>query len=161
VRTNVANAAEVSKIYEELATRALSLNAAARVEGILVQEQIKGGIEMIIGLVHDPLFGPALTVGAGGIFAEVAKDFVVSPLPVDAEDVEDMVGRLRMAPLLSGVRGMKPVNRTALIQAILSVARLGEAAGSRLMELDVNPLIVLADRVVAVDALAVAGGSKQ
>lgn len=160
VKLGVADEAGARATFDALVARAKQVNAEARVDGVLVQEQVAGGIEMILGLVNDPLYGPTLTIGMGGIFTEVAKDVAVCPLPVDAGDVRAMIASLRMAPLLAGARGMKPASMDSLVDAALAVASLGESAGAALAELDINPLIVRSDRVVAVDALAIAGGGQ-
>jgi acetate---CoA ligase (ADP-forming) len=84
-------------------------------------------------------------------------DVAVRPLPVDAADISEMVAELKVARLLAGARGAKPANLDAFVDLALRVARLGESAGSRLAELDLNPVLVTHERAVAVDALAVAG----
>ncbi len=142
--------------FEQIVGRAHAANPDARIEGVLIQEQISGGIEMLIGLTHDAHLGPALTIGAGGIHAEILRDVAVRPLPVDARDIREMIASLRIAPLLAGARGRPPADLDALVAMALAVAGLGLAAGPRLAELDLNPVIALPDRAVAVDALVVA-----
>jgi acyl-CoA synthetase (NDP forming) len=138
---------------------ALGRKAGAQaIDGLLVQEQVAGGVEMIVGLTQDAQFGPTLTVGSGGVYAEALNDVVASPLPVGRNDVREMIAALRMAPLLDGLRGAPPADREALIDLVLKVADLGLAAGPRLQEMDLNPVLVLPDRAVVVDALAVAAG---
>ena len=123
---------------------------------MLVQEQVAAGVEMIVGLIHDPVSGPMLTIGAGGIYAEVLRDIAVRPLPVDEADVREMVASLKVNALLEGVRGKPRADVDALIRAALAIATLGESAGARVAELDVNPLIVTPNGAVAVDALIIA-----
>jgi acyl-CoA synthetase (NDP forming) len=130
---------------------------ARRIDGLLVQEQVTDGVEIIVGLSQDAQFGPILTVGSGGVYAEALKDAVSSPLPVGRNDVHDMLAALRMAPLLDGLRGAPAADREALVDLILKVAELGLAAGPRLREMDLNPVLALPDRAVVVDALVVAG----
>jgi len=156
VLLGVADAPAVREGYATLMQRACKADPQARIDGVSVQEQVQGGVEMILGLVNDPLFGPSLSVGMGGIFTEALKDSVVCPLPVDAQDVRDMIGRLRMGGLLQGLRGRPAADIEAVVRAALALAALGEAAGPALAEVDINPLIALPDRAVAVDALAVA-----
>ncbi len=151
--------ADAAAIYAELVARAAELDPAARIDGVLIQEQLSGGVEMLVGLSYHPATGTALTIGAGGIYTEIMDDVAVRPLPVDAEDIREMVAGLKVARLLAGARGAKPANLEAFVELALSVARLGESAGSRLAELDLNPVLVTPDRAVAVDALAVAGAS--
>jgi acyl-CoA synthetase (NDP forming) len=137
--------------------RAKQLDPAAAIDGVLIQEQLSGGVEMLAGLSYHPATGTALTIGAGGIYTEIMDDVAVRPLPVDAGDIRDMVAGLKVAKLLAGARGAKPANLDAFVELALKVAQLGESAGSRLAELDLNPGLVTHERAVAVDALAVAG----
>ena len=159
VRLHVESAAEAESVYVELTERARQLDAKAQIDGVLIQEKIAAGVEMIVGLSQDPQLGPALTVGAGGIYAEILRDVAVRPLPVDADDVREMIASLKLSPLLDGARGSKPVDKEALVKVALAVASLGESAQGQLCELDLNPVIVQTHRAVAVDALAVSAGA--
>jgi acyl-CoA synthetase (NDP forming) len=98
-------------------------------------------------------------VGTGGVFAEVLSDTTVRPLPLDRRDAEDMVKSLRGHALLSGARGQAKADIKALVDLILSVARLAAACGDRLVELDLNPVVVRPRGAVAVDSLVVVSGS--
>ena len=114
---------------------------------------------MIVGITHDSQLGAAVMVGTGGIFAEVLRDVAVRPLPLDEHDAREMIDSLRGAALLRGARGRAPADIEALVQVIVSVARLATACGDRLAELDLNPVIVSATGAVAVDSLVVAGAA--
>ena len=92
-------------MYSELVDRATRAKRGPRIEGVQIQEQVQGGTEMIVGVTRDPVFGPAVLVGTGGVFAEILKDVAVRPLPVDRRDAQEMVQSLRGFPLLSGARG--------------------------------------------------------
>ena len=157
VRLNIASVDEAREAAQALLARAKGLDPLAPIDGVLVQEQIGKGVEMIIGLSQDTQFGPTLTIGAGGIYAEVLKDVAVAPLPVSEADVREMIASLRLAPLLDGVRGAPAGDKEAFVAMAMKVAALGESAGAKLAELDLNPVMVLPDRAVAVDSLAVAG----
>ncbi|MBY8821019.1 acetate--CoA ligase family protein [Sphingomonas colocasiae] len=157
VMLGIDTADAVRQAFDTIIARAQAARPDARIEGVLVQEQIVGGVEMLVGLTHDPHLGPAITIGAGGIHAEILRDVSVRPLPVDEQDIREMIGGLRIAPLLAGARGRPPADLDALVTLALAVAGLGLAAGSKLAELDLNPVIALPDRAVAVDALMVAG----
>jgi acyl-CoA synthetase (NDP forming) len=159
LKLGVATAADAEAAAQGLLDRARALKPDARIDGVLVQEQVSGGVEVIVGLTQDPQFGPALTIGAGGIYAEILKDVAVAPLPVDADDVREMIARLRIAPLLAGARGARPADVEGLVDLALKVARLAQAAGGRIEELDLNPVVVRPDRVVAVDALVIAAAA--
>ncbi len=150
--------ADAASVYTELMARTVELDAGAPIDGVLIQEQLSGGVEMLVGLSHHPATGTALTIGAGGIYAEIMDDVAVRPLPVDAADIREMVAGLKVAKLLAGARGAPPASIEAFVDLALRVASLGESAGARLAELDLNPVLVTQENAVAVDALAVAGG---
>lgn len=160
VRLGITDAEQAFETAYQLLARAAELAPAAHIDGILVQEQVPPGVEMIIGLTQDPQFGPSLTIGAGGIHAEVMKDALTAPLPVSGSDVREMIRELRMAPLLEGVRGAAAADQSSLVRMAVAVADLGWAADGLLVELDLNPVIVLPDRAVAVDALVVGVGAR-
>lgn len=138
------------------------LQQAARVAGVsqpprvLVQRLVSGGTEMIIGVKRDPTFGPAVLVGAGGIFVEVLRDVALKVAPISTDDLDDMLGRLRVLPLLEGARGRRPRDLAALRDGVARVAALA-VAFPEIAELDVNPLLVLhqGQGSLAVDARVV------
>lgn len=159
VAVGVADAAAVRATFEAFVARARAVNPAARIDGVLVQQMVRDGTEMIVGITHDSQLGAAVMVGTGGIFAEVLRDVAVRPLPLDEHDAREMIDSLRGAALLRGARGRAPADIEALVQVIVSVARLATACGDRLAELDLNPVIVSATGAVAVDSLVVAGAA--
>ena len=124
-------------------------------DGFLIEEMAPPGQEVVIGAVRDPQFGPMIMVGLGGIFVEVLADVAFRLCPITARDAHAMLGELRGAALLSGVRGGEAVSQDAIVDALL---RIGGADGllmehgDTIEELDINPLIVSAESAVAVDA---------
>ncbi|MGK7866034.1 acetate--CoA ligase family protein [Falsiroseomonas sp. E2-1-a20] len=128
-------------------------------EGLLVQEQVSGGIEMILGLVRDPHLGSAVLLGAGGTAAEIFGDTVLRMLPLTGRDALDMVAGLKVSRILAGYRGAPAADVPALVAAILAFSSMGEAFGERLLEAEINPLFVLpaGQGVRAADGLAVLG----
>lgn len=112
-------------------------------------------VELILGLTRDPQFGLALVIGAGGVLVELCKDSVTLLLPVDRPLVEQALASLKIAPLLNGYRGQPPADKAAIVEAVLSLARFAEDYAGAVVEVDVNPLFVLAEGqgVVAVDAI--------
>jgi len=144
------------------------LQQAAREAGVrnpprvLVQRMVSGGTEMIIGAKRDPTFGPTVLAGAGGIFVEVLRDVALKVVPLGDGDLDDMLGRLRVLPLLEGARGRKPRDLEALRECVRQVAELA-AACPEIAELDVNPLLVLhqGQGAVAVDARVVLGPAER
>jgi acyl-CoA synthetase (NDP forming) len=158
VRLSVGSASEARAVYGELVERATTAKRGARIEGVQIQEQIEGGTEMIVGVTRDPVFGPAVLVGTGGVFAEILKDVAVRPLPLDRRDAQEMIQGLRGYPLLTGARGRGRGDVKALVDVVLAVARLATACGDRLVELDLNPVVVRESGAVAVDSLVVVAG---
>jgi acyl-CoA synthetase (NDP forming) len=131
-----------------------------RPEGYLVQAMLRGGIEMILGLRHDPQLGPMILLGAGGVQAELSGDSTLRLLPLRDGEARAMVNDLRIARLLEGYRGAPAHDIDALVHAIEALAHMGQALGARLQEAEINPLFVLQDGqgVAAADGLVVLGG---
>jgi acyl-CoA synthetase (NDP forming) len=155
VRLAVDDAAAVKRNYVELVDRARKLDTTARIDGVLVQQMITDGVEIIIGITRDEVLGHAVLVGLGGIFTEVYADTSVRPLPIDEADAWEMVRELKGFPLLDGARGRPKLDTRALVRTVLATAKLAGALGDRLVELDLNPVLVRSRGVVAVDALIV------
>lgn len=109
--------------------------------------------ELIIGLTRDPQFGLALVVGAGGILVELFQDSRTLLFPVLRHEVVEALDSLKIAPLLNGYRGQAQANKAALVETILNLARLGEDCADRVVEVDINPLFVYAEGVLAVDGV--------
>jgi acetyl coenzyme A synthetase (ADP forming)-like protein len=115
----------------------------ARLDGILLQRQVAGGIEALVGVTTDPTFGPLLVCGLGGILVELLRDVAFHLTPVTDVDAREMIGRLRAQKLLDGYRGTPPGDRDALVEVIRRVSALVELV-PELRELDLNPVKVLA-----------------
>ena len=124
-------------------------------EGFLVQEMVRGGVEMILGFHRDPQLGPAVLLGLGGVTAELFEDVSIRLLPIGRSDAEAMVGELKARKLLAGFRGAPPADVPALVDAVLAFAGLAESLGARLVEAEINPLFVLPKGVRAADGLVV------
>ncbi|MCB0996996.1 MAG: acetate--CoA ligase family protein [Acidimicrobiales bacterium] len=157
VRVGIDTLKGVREAYGEILAMANLHNPDARVDGVLVQEMVADGVEVIIGVTSDPTLGPAVMVGLGGIFAEVMADTAVRPVPLDRTDATEMVRSLRGFALLDGARGRTPADVDALVDLVVAVGQLAESLGPRLAELDLNPVVVRerGKGVVAVDHLVV------
>lgn len=125
----------------------------ARVEGVLVSPMREGGVELLVGVVRDPEWGPMLAVGLGGLFVEVLKDSALTPLPVTPERVRPLLLGLRAAPLLAGVRGGRPADVDRVAEVVARVGDLALALGDELESLEINPLRVAGGTVEALDAV--------
>jgi len=155
VRVGCADATAVRRAFTEMLAEVRVRAPEARVDGVLVQPMIAGGTEMIVGVKSDPLLGPAVVCGFGGILVEVLRDVSVRLPPLDASESRRMIDELRGTALLRGVRGRARADVAALADALVGVAALAEALRGRLRRLDLSPLLVLDEGrgAVAVDWL--------
>jgi acetyltransferase len=155
VRVGCADAAGVRRAYAEMLDEVRRRVPAAAIDGVLVQPMVAGGVEMIVGVKSDPLAGPAVVCGFGGVFVEVMRDVSVRVPPLDAEEAQTMISELRGAALLEGVRGRPAADVAALVDVLVKVSAFAEAYRDQLRALDLNPVFVRHDGAgaVAVDWL--------
>ena len=152
---NLSDDAAVRSAFIALTANAQQYKADARIAGVLVQAMAKGDVELVIGLKRDPTFGPVVMVGLGGVLIEVFKDVVFRAAPVTEAEALRMLDELKSKVILDGVRGKPPVDKAAIARMISAVSCFGAAAGPRLAELDLNPVLAGAQGVTAVDWLMV------
>jgi len=153
VKVGLGNADEV-----EEAVRAMMKRPAiesSRIDGFLLEEMAPAGLEVVVGGLRDPQFGPLVMVGLGGIFVEVLADVSFRICPITRLDAEEMLDELKGAALFRGARGRNPVSREAIVDVLLKVG--GERGllmthGEDIAEADINPIIVSEHAAVAVDA---------
>lgn len=150
---NLTRPDEVAKAYDGLRAHAGAYDAGALIEGVLVQKMVKGGVETIVGVTTDPVFGPVVMFGLGGIFVEVLKDVSFRVAPLRLRDAEEMCEEIRGSGILSGARGRDPLDRGALIDVLLKLSQLATEHADRIEELDINPLLLFSNGAVALDAL--------
>jgi acetate---CoA ligase (ADP-forming) len=156
VRVGVTTAKEVRTAFTELMARARRAGGrTVRIDGVLVCEMVTGGVETVVGVSRDPLFGPVVMAGLGGIFVEVLEDVTFRVPPFDRAEVERMLHELAGFKVLEGIRGAKPADVGALVDVVMKVARLALDLSDELAELDINPLVVRPRGAVALDALVV------
>ena len=125
-----------------------------RMEGrgqILIQRQIPGKVELILGLLRDPQFGPCMMFGIGGVTAELFDDAVFAVAPLNRREALDLIGRIRGQKMLDGFRGAPPVDREEIASLLVALGEIG-LAFPRIREIDINPLICVAEGSMAVDA---------
>jgi acetate---CoA ligase (ADP-forming) len=149
VRLGLATPDQVEQVAGEMA--ATVGRTGQRVDRFLVQRMVPAGVEVLIGVVHDPLFGPVVACGAGGTAVELMRDVSVRIAPLTDLDATQMLRELATFPLLEGFRGAPPADIAALEGAILRVAAMVEAH-PEIAELDCNPVVVLQTGVTVVDA---------
>lgn len=155
VRLNLQGDSAVHEAFEQITTAARHHHPHARLEGAIVAPMRPPGIELLVGMSCDPLWGPVLAVGLGGIWVEVLQDAALRPLPVDAPEARRMLASLRGARMLEGQRGMPAADLDVLAAVIARISDAISALGPELHELDINPLWVRGDQVEALDALFV------
>jgi acetyl-CoA synthetase (ADP-forming) len=126
----------------------------ASIEGVLVQEMVKGERELVIGLTRDPQFGPCVMYGLGGIFTEILNDVSFRIAPLEKRDALEMIREIKGHKIIDAFRGKPPVDIDVLCQALLALGNIG-LEFDQVKEIDINPLIIDGDRPVAVDALVV------
>ncbi|WP_028811017.1 acetate--CoA ligase family protein [Streptomyces flavidovirens] len=155
VKVGLTSASQIRDAYRELTDIARYEGIA--LDGVLVCQMVDRGVEMMVGVTQDALFGPTVTVGLGGVLVEVLRDASVRVPPFGEDQARAMLGELRGQALLEGVRGAPPADVDALVEVVLRVQRMALELGDDLSELDINPLIVLprGQGAVALDALAV------
>lgn len=124
------------------------------IEGILVQQMIKGERELVVGLSHDPQFGPCVMFGLGGIFTEILNDVSFRIAPLEKRDALEMVREIRGHKILDAFRGKPAVDIDILCQTLIAIGNIGMEC-EQVKEIDINPLIISGDKPVAVDALVV------
>ncbi len=155
IRLNLQTDKAVRDAYAEIMKSAKRCAPHAVIGGVLVQEMLGEGVEVIIGVTHDPVFGPSVMFGLGGVFVEVLEDVSFRVAPLTANDAEEMIGEVKGARLLAGVRGKPAADKKALIDVILRVSKLAVDFADRIEELDINPLIVFPQGARVADALIV------
>lgn len=150
VVTNVADADAMRKAYADIMASAQAYKADADISGVLVQEQIPAGQELIIGATSDPVFGKLVAFGLGGTMVEVLKDVTFRLAPTTARIAQDMLAEIKGSAILDGVRGSEPVDRQAIANLIVNVSRLINDFPD-IEEIDLNPVIVSGASIAAVD----------
>ncbi len=155
IRLNLHTDKAVRDAYAQIMKSAKTCAPHAEVGGVLVQEMLGEGVEVIIGVTRDPVFGPSLMFGLGGVFVEVLQDVSFRVAPLTADDADEMIREVKGARVLAGVRGKPAADTKAIIDVILKVSQLAVDHADRIEELDINPLIVFSKGACVADALIV------
>jgi acetyltransferase len=157
IRLHVKGNAAVREAFKAVLAAAKSYKPEARLDGVLVQDMAPAGLEIMLGLVSDPVFGSVIVAGLGGIHVEVLRDLAYRVGPIDLMEAHAMLDELRGRKLLDGVRGAAPRDIDALCDLIVRLSWLGYDLSDCIAELDVNPLILREQGAGAkvVDALVI------
>jgi acetyl coenzyme A synthetase (ADP forming)-like protein len=140
VKLNLRTEEEAARAFDEIRASLAGAKPAARFEGVTVEPMVAGGIETIVGMTRDPLFGPVVLFGLGGVAVELLRDVSVRVAPITDRDAEEMIGEIRGAPLLDGYRGAPPVDKASLLDLLHRVSRLA-VDHPEVLELDLNPVV--------------------
>lgn len=159
VRLNLLSKKDVERAYFDMTNRVRNILPTAHIAGVIVQEMIVHGREVIMGITSDPQFGHLIMFGMGGIYVEVLKDVSFRVVPLSIEDAHDMVREIRSFPLLRGVRGEAEADIPAIETSLLALSRMASDF-PHIIEADINPLLVKprGEGVIAVDARFTIGG---
>ncbi|XUF21502.1 acetate--CoA ligase family protein [Bordetella pertussis] len=156
VQLAVQTADEARSVYTSMMARVRRNCPQARIDGIAIAPMARPGVDLILGCIQDPTFGPCLMLGSGGVYTEILADAVIRRAPFDAATARSMIAQLKGAPLLDGARGMPRADTDALAQAVAMLSVYAYANRRHIESLEINPLRVLpaGQGVVALDALA-------
>ncbi|AKB48409.1 Acetyl-CoA synthetase (ADP-forming) alpha and beta chains, putative [Methanosarcina sp. Kolksee] len=141
IKFSLQNAAEVKTAYQDMIEGIQKKLPDAYLEGVQLQPMLSGGKEVILGMVHDPTFGPMLMFGLSGIYIEILKDIQFAIVPVDEREAREMITGIKTYPLLAGVRGEKPSDINALVDIIFRVSNL-VFDFPEIEEFEINPMMV-------------------
>jgi acyl-CoA synthetase (NDP forming) len=141
VKVGIPDAATARDIYELIEYRARKYSGAATIWGVLIQEQVRKGREVLVGVNRDPQFGPLLVFGLGGIYVEVLKDVSFRLAPITRAEAREQIRAIRTFELLRGVRGESPADLAAAEEIMLRVSQL-VIDFPEIVEMDINPLVI-------------------
>ena len=157
VKLGIADNAQLERAVAEVVANAKKAAPAAAIAGVLVSEMVSDGLETIIGVLNDPVFGPVVVFGLGGVLTETLRDTTYRVAPFDTETAREMLGELRASPVFAGLRGQAPHDVEALAQMLAAVSEFAWLLRDRMAEINLNPVLARAagSGVVIADALIV------
>ena len=154
VKLDITGDANVATAYEQILASARRAVPDARMEGVSVGPMRDAGVELFVGTMRDPQWGPVITVGLGGVWVEALRDTSLRLLPISQADALAMLDELRGKALLNGFRGTPAVERDALANVIVAIGDAALALGPQLVSLEINPLRASGERIEALDGWA-------
>jgi acetate---CoA ligase (ADP-forming) len=152
---NLNNAAEVKKAFNDITTRVKKLKSKPKLEGILIAQQVKAELELVVGTSLDAEMGPVVLFGTGGVDIELMKDVALAGAPLDAAEAKQLIGRTKAGVKMKGYRGKPALHEASAVKALVGLSNLMADAGNRIASIDVNPFLINTKTGVAVDALIV------
>ena len=155
VLLNLNSAAEVRAAFNQITARVKKLKNKPKVDGVLIAQQVKAQLELVIGASLDAEMGPVVLFGSGGIDIELMKDVALAGAPLDAAEAKALIGRTKAGVKLRGYRGKPALHEASAVKALVGLSNLMADAGNRVASIDVNPFLINERTGVAVDALIV------
>jgi acyl-CoA synthetase (NDP forming) len=152
---NINNPAEGKKAFDAITARVKRLKTRPKLEGILIAQQVKADLELVVGASLDAEMGPVVLFGTGGIDIELMKDVALAGAPLDAAEAKALIARTKAGVKIAGYRGKPALHEASAIKALVGLSNLIADAGDRIASIDVNPFLINARTGVAVDALIV------
>jgi acyl-CoA synthetase (NDP forming) len=152
---NLNSAADVKKAFDQILTRVKKLKGEPKIDGILIAQQVKADLELVVGAALDAEMGPVVLFGTGGVEIELMKDVALAGAPLDAVEAKKLIGRTKAGVKLRGYRGKPALHEASVVKALVGLSNLMTDAGNRIASIDVNPFLINSRAGVAVDALVV------
>jgi acetate---CoA ligase (ADP-forming) len=160
VKLGVDGAEDVVAAFDAIMAAGKEHHPDATLDGVIVSEMVSGGVETVLGVINDPVFGPAVMFGLGGVFVEVLGDVTFRLAPFGVDEARRMINEIKGIKMLHGARGTPPADIDALADALVKLSVFAAANAERISSIDVNPFIVKEKGAVAVDALIVPAGAE-
>lgn len=158
VITGIRNKTDLKEQFKVMEEKIKEIHPKVKIDGYIV-EKMESGVELLIGSTQDPMFGPILAFGLGGIYVEVLKDVVFRLIPIEREDATEMIAEIKAAKILDGIRGQPPVDKKALIDLLIKTSQFIDQ-NPEIEELDLNPVFASDKGVSVVDARIILKGSE-
>jgi acetyltransferase len=152
---NINNPAEVRKAFNDITVRVKKLKSKPKLDGILIAQQVKADLELVVGASLDAEMGPVVLFGTGGVDIELMKDVALAGAPLDAAEAKALIDRTKAGVKLKGYRGKPALHEASAVKAIVGLSNLMADAGNRIASIDVNPFLINTKLGVAVDGLIV------
>jgi acyl-CoA synthetase (NDP forming) len=152
---NLANAAEVKKAFNDITARVKKLKGKPKLEGILIAQQVKADLELVVGASLDAEMGPVVLFGTGGVDIELMKDVALAGAPLDAAEAKELIAKTKAGIKMKGYRGKPALHEPSAVKALVGLSNLMADADGRIASIDVNPFLINSRLGVAVDGLIV------
>jgi acyl-CoA synthetase (NDP forming) len=152
---NINSAAEVKKAFNDITTRVKKLKNKPKLEGILIAQQVKADLELVVGASLDAEMGPVVLFGTGGVDIELMKDVALAGAPLDADEAKQLIHKTKAGVKIRGYRGKPALHEASAVKALVGLSNLMADAGNRIASIDVNPFLINSKLGVAVDGLIV------